>query len=163
MAAMSVQLRLPAEREVTKGVVYTKPWVVDLILDLVGYRPEADLATLVAVEPAAGEGAFLVPMVRRLLASLELHGRTIGDAKRALAAYELDGEASAWARELVVNELTGARIARREAERTAARWIVEGDYLLSSISGSPTGRTASGIQCPGPSSASWSWSKTSTR
>jgi hypothetical protein len=71
-------------------------------------------------------------MVRRLLASLELHGRTIGDAKRALAAYELDGEASAWARELVVNELAGAGIARREAEGTAAHWIVEGDYLLSS-------------------------------
>lgn len=29
-----------------KGVVYTKPWVVDLILDLAGYRPDRDLAGL---------------------------------------------------------------------------------------------------------------------
>lgn len=129
-----MQLRLPSEAREAKGVVYTKPWVVDLILDLVGYRAEADLATLVAVEPAAGEGAFLVPMVRRLLASLQLHGRSIGEAKRALLAYELDGEAAAWARELVVDELADAGIARREAERTAAGWIVEGDYLLSSTS-----------------------------
>ncbi len=127
-----MQLRLPREAREAKGVVYTKPWVVDLILDLVGYRAEADLATLVAVEPAAGEGAFLVRMVRRLLASLQLHGRSLGDAKRALLAYELDGKASAWARELVVDELTDAGIARREAERTAAGWIVEGDYLLAS-------------------------------
>jgi hypothetical protein len=41
MVAVSMQLRLPAERGETKGVVYTKPWVVDLILDLVGYRPES--------------------------------------------------------------------------------------------------------------------------
>jgi adenine-specific DNA-methyltransferase len=132
MAAVSMQLRLPVEPREAKGVVYTKPWVVDLILDLAGYRAEADLATLVAVEPAAGEGAFLVPMVRRLLASLKLHRRSIGEAKGALLAYELDGEASAWARSLVVGELTGAGIGRREAERTAVRWVVEGDYLLSS-------------------------------
>src|SRR5262245_8512817 len=127
-----MQLRLPVEAREAKGVVYTKPWVVNLILDLVGYRAEADLAALVAVEPAAGEGAFLLPMVRRLLASLQLHGRTISAAKRALLAYELDGQAAAWARELVVAELTGAGVARREAERTAVGWVVEGDYLRSS-------------------------------
>jgi adenine-specific DNA-methyltransferase len=133
-AEAKVQLRLSSGAREAKGVVYTKPWVVDLILDLVGYRSDADLATMVAVEPAAGEGAFLVPMVRRLLTSLQLHERTVEDAKRALLAYELDSEASTWARELVVKELTDADIPRREAERTAAGWIVEGDYLLSSTS-----------------------------
>jgi adenine-specific DNA-methyltransferase len=133
-AEAKVQLRLPGASPEPKGVVYTKPWVVDLILDLVGYRADVDLATLVAVEPAAGEGAFLVPMVRRLLASLQVHERSLEEAKRAVLAYELDSEAVAWARELVVNELTNAGIPRREAERTAAGWIVEGDYLLSSTS-----------------------------
>jgi hypothetical protein len=125
---------LPGEAREAKGVVYTKPWVVDLILDLVGYRAAADLATMVAVEPAAGEGAFLVRMVRRLLASLQLHGRSIDEARRALLAYELDSEASAWTRELIAKELVAAGIAGREAERTAAGWIIEGDYLLSSTS-----------------------------
>src|SRR6266545_2238764 len=127
-----MQLRLPTEPRETKGVVYTKLWVVDLILDLVGYRVEADLAAMMAIEPAAGEGAFLVPMVRRLLASLKLHGHAIGEAKRALLAYELNSEAASWARELVIAELTGAGVTQREAERAAARWVVEGDYLLSS-------------------------------
>jgi adenine-specific DNA-methyltransferase len=84
-----VQLRLPGETHSAKGVIYTQAWVAELILDLVGYRADADLATLVAVEPAAGEGAFLIPMVRRLLASLQLHERSIEEAKRALQAYEL--------------------------------------------------------------------------
>ena len=44
-----------------KGVVYTKRWVVDLLLDLAGYRAENNLVDALAVEPAAGDGAFLGP------------------------------------------------------------------------------------------------------
>src|SRR6266851_5223911 len=62
-----------------RGVVYTKPWVVDLILDLAGYRADQDLAARYAVEPAAGQGAFLVPMARRLIASVQGHGRKLSD------------------------------------------------------------------------------------
>src|SRR5215472_14802691 len=64
-----------------RGAVYTRRWVVDLILDLVGYRPGEDLAGLHAVEPSAGDGAFLVPMTERLLASLRIHGRELSDAR----------------------------------------------------------------------------------
>ena len=39
-----------------KGVVYTKRWVVELLLDLAGYTVGANLVDAVAVEPAAGEG-----------------------------------------------------------------------------------------------------------
>jgi hypothetical protein len=52
------QLKLAEGAAEPKGVVYTKPWVVDLILDLVGYRAEEDLAGVVALERAAGEGAY---------------------------------------------------------------------------------------------------------
>ena len=47
-------------------MVYTKPWVVDLILDLAGYVADRDLVAARAAEPAAGAGAFVRPMVRRL-------------------------------------------------------------------------------------------------
>ena len=36
------------------GEVFTRRWVVDLILDLVGYTADRDLGGLVAVEPRAG-------------------------------------------------------------------------------------------------------------
>ena len=52
---------------VALGAIYTRPWTVELILDLAGYHPEADLVGALAVEPAAGDGAFLMPMVERLL------------------------------------------------------------------------------------------------
>ena len=78
-----------------RGVVYTRPWVADLILDLTGYRVEEDLAARYAVEPAAGEGAFLVPMVRRMIASGGAPGRKLSDASESIRAYEPDGDAAA--------------------------------------------------------------------
>ena len=42
---------VPTEK---KGAVYTRDWVVDFILDLVGYTSDRDLSDLFAVEPAAG-------------------------------------------------------------------------------------------------------------
>ena len=66
------------------GVVYTKSWMVELVLDLAGYVPERRLAELVALEPSAGDGAFLSAMVRRLVESCELHGIPLTEAGRAM-------------------------------------------------------------------------------
>ena len=128
---MNVQLRLPT-KPTEKGVIYTKPWVVDLILDLVGYRPSADLAALVALEPAAGAGAFLIPMLRRLLGSVHEHGRTLADTRDAIIAYELDRDSAILMRDLIVDELTAHGAAPRESRRLAEGWVVEADYLLDS-------------------------------
>lgn len=55
----------------SKGVAYTKRWVVGMLLDLAGYKSDANLADAVAVEPAAGDGAFLGPMIERLADSCQ--------------------------------------------------------------------------------------------
>jgi adenine-specific DNA-methyltransferase len=127
----------PAEAE-PRGVVYTRRWVADLILDLAGYQSEQDLAPRYAVEPAAGQGAFLVPMIRRLLASLKIHGRQLDDARDSICAYELDAESARQAAELAVQELQAHGVAASEARILAAGWVRTGDYLL----GSPGGRRA---------------------
>jgi hypothetical protein len=48
------------------GVVYTRPWVVEFVLDLAGYDPKENLVDAVVVEPCCGSGEFLEPLVRRL-------------------------------------------------------------------------------------------------
>ena len=118
----------PAE---TKGVVYTKRWVVDLLLDLVGYRAERNLVEAVAVEPAAGDGAFLGPIVERLAESCERLGRPISDSADSLIAYELDDASAVRARDLAAGTLVRHGVSRSEANRLAARWVRTGDYLFS--------------------------------
>lgn len=118
---------LPQEKH---GVVYTKRWVVDLILNLAGYVSDRDLVSTFAVEPAAGEGAFLVPMIERLLASCHRLGRPIADIATSLLAYELDHAAAEVTRARVRHVLHEFNVPPDEADYLVSSWIRTGDYLL---------------------------------
>src|SRR6476646_7601544 len=83
-----------------KGVVYTKRWVVELLLDLAGYRSEDNLVDAIAVEPSAGAGAFLGAMIERLMDSCERLGRSLSDCGHSLIAYEINEESAARVRAL---------------------------------------------------------------
>ena len=112
------------------GVVYTKPWVVELILNLSGYVEGPGLVDRLAIEPAAGAGAFLVGMARRLVASCLAAGRPLGDCSRSLIAYEIGEAAADSARSAVVDALVGLEVDHIEARSLAAGWVRRGDYLL---------------------------------
>jgi hypothetical protein len=122
----------PAVGPEAGGVVYTRPWVVNLILDLVGFRAEVDLADRRAVEPSAGRGAFLLPMIRRILASAVAHGRSLDDLRESIVAYELDADSADYAIELAERELLQYGANASEAREVAASWVRSGDYLLAS-------------------------------
>lgn len=115
-----------------KGIVYTKRWVVELLLDLAGFTVEKNLLEMVAVEPAAGDGAFLVPMVERLVECARRRGRPLTGCSQCLMAYELDSLSAARARELVQDVLTHSGVAPAEAEELSLNWVRTGDYLLDS-------------------------------
>ncbi len=68
-----------------RGAVFTRPEVVDFILDLVGYTPAADLTKRRILEPSCGHGEFLLAIVDRLLASCQRHHGGLADASNLLA------------------------------------------------------------------------------
>jgi adenine-specific DNA-methyltransferase len=112
------------------GEVFTKPWVVDLILDLVGYTSDRDLGSLVLVEPACGTGAFLLPVVDRLVASCERGGRDVASLDGAIRAFDVLETNAGPAREAVADRLTDAGLSRDEAARLARAWVTTSDFLL---------------------------------
>ncbi len=115
-----------------KGVVYTKSWVVELLLDLAGYRVEANLVDSVAVEPSAGIGAFLGPMIERLVESCRRLNRPLSDCSASLRAYELNSESAEKAHVLAVGILVTAGASAALAQSLATGWIHTGDYLFES-------------------------------
>ena len=117
-----------------KGVVYTKAWVVELLLDLADYRADKNLVDAVAVEPAAGDGAFLGPMIERLVASCRKLGRPLSDCRRSLTAYELDVASADRARALAVKVLAGCGVESSVAEILAGAWVRTVDYLFEASS-----------------------------
>jgi adenine-specific DNA-methyltransferase len=118
-------------RERLEGEVFTREWIVDLILDLAGYTEDQDLGVLLAVEPACGEGAFLGPMVRRLSRSCRAAGRSIADARHAIAASDLLADNVATARQRVTGILANEGWLARETAGLAEAWVTHRDYLLS--------------------------------
>ena len=116
-----------------KGVIYTKRWVVELLLDLAGYISSANLVDSVAIEPAAGEGAFLILMIERLLVSCERLDRNISDCCKSLIAYELDEVSAERARTLAAEVLRKHGVNASTAGDLAKSWVHTSDYLLDSI------------------------------
>src|SRR4051794_23121852 len=116
-----------------KGVVYTKRWVVELLLDLAGYRAENNLVDALAVEPAAGEGAFLTPMIERLLDSCRRLKKPLSACRESLIAYELDEESAGRARALATAILTKHGVKLTQAEDLAGSWVRTGDYLFEAM------------------------------
>ena len=115
------------------GEVFTRRWVVELILDLVGHVSSDDLALRLAVEPACGTGAFLGPVVGRLSASCRMHGRPITDAAGALQAFDLLPRNVAASRKLVTGLLEADGWDSADVRQVVAGWIQTADYLLHPV------------------------------
>ena len=119
----------------THGEVFTRRWVVDLILDLAGYRAADDLGASVIVEPACGAGAFLVPIAERLAESCRRYGRSLADVGQAIRAFDvLDRNVDA-ARESVATRLVELGQPADVAESLSSQWVSRGDFLLSDCGG----------------------------
>lgn len=126
--ALSVPESLKAA--VQHGEVFTRRWVVDAILDLVGYTAERDLAALRILEPACGQGAFLGAIAARISASCRTHNRSLLDAIHAVEAFDLVEQNIAHSREAVSAQLISDGWESSDAEKVVCSWIKHGDFLL---------------------------------
>ncbi|MEU5393542.1 Eco57I restriction-modification methylase domain-containing protein [Streptomyces iakyrus] len=120
---------LPTEA-VEHGEVFTRRWVVDLILDLLGYTADKDLCDVKLVEPACGSGAFLTAVASRISASCRTHDRPIADASTAVRALDLLERNVQKSRTVVEKQLVDEGWRTEEARKVAASWVEQGDYLL---------------------------------
>lgn len=125
-------LPVALQEAVRHGEVFTRRWVVELILDLVGYTADRDLAGLRLVEPACGQGAFLGPIVERLSKSCRAHGRSLSDAAGAIRAMDLLDENVKQSLILVRDRLTSDGWDHGEVDAVAQGWVCQGDYLALS-------------------------------
>ena len=120
-----------AEPDADFGEVFTKRWVVDFILDLIGYTPERDLFACTIVEPSCGSGAFLLPMVARLIASCEIFGRNVADAPDAIRAFDLLDANATLSRKSAIVQLVDSGVEQHAAEELGRSWVQVGDFLLT--------------------------------
>jgi adenine-specific DNA-methyltransferase len=121
----------PLDDATEHGEVFTRRWIVDLILDLSGYTADRDLGGLMAVEPSCGAGAFLVPIVERLIASCLQHGRELTDVGGALRAFDLLPANAELAQKAVAKALADSGMTDGAADEISRQCVRRGDFLLS--------------------------------
>lgn len=74
-----------------EGDVFTSPKVVRYILDLIGYTSDKNLSQYNILEPSCGEGAFLIEIIHRILASARLHNfDPCPIIENNIVAYDID-------------------------------------------------------------------------
>lgn len=120
---------LAISKAVNNGEIFTRHWIVNLVLDLVEYKSGIDLAEKTIVEPSCGTGAFLAEIARRLSTSLKLHGKSLEDADGSIKAWDLLVDNAEASKKLVVEVLRGEGWGKAESIKAAEKWISAGDFL----------------------------------
>ncbi|MBJ6725405.1 Eco57I restriction-modification methylase domain-containing protein [Geomesophilobacter sediminis] len=137
VAAAVEQLSASTNPE-SRGAIFTRTEVVEFILDLVGYTTEKPLHRCRLLEPSFGEGDFLLPIVRRLLASWRQFGSTqnaFGELGGAIRGVELHRDSFDLTRGAVISLLVGEGVSKEAAEALSGRWLTCDDFLLSPLDG----------------------------
>ena len=112
----------------THGVVLTKPHIVELILDLAGYSQDRDLPSMRILEPACGQGAFLVPAVGRLMVAANAAREKSAKLTDCVRDFDIDDEHVQVSRAAVAETLRAHGVT--DAAKLAEAWIRQGDFLL---------------------------------
>lgn len=128
-------MSVAAAGEVEYGEVFTRRWVVETILDLVGYTPDKDLANSRLLEPSVGSGAFFVPIVERLLLSAQEHNFPLEDLADAFFGFDLQSEHVETCKVKAIEMLTSAGVGPERALQISNCWLRQGDFLLEELSG----------------------------
>lgn len=118
-----------------RGAIFTRPEVVEFILDLVGYTPDQPLHRRRLLEPAFGHGDFLLPSIDRLLRAWRAdrpprHER-LSLLEQALRGVELHQASFLETQGRVEARLKEERFSSAEIERLLTSWLLHGDFLLS--------------------------------
>ena len=111
----------------SRGEVFTKPDVVDFILDVTDWRVGRNLIKKRLLEPSCGSGEFVVSAIRRLLA--DSPKATASELLPCIRAVEVSREAyeALWSR--VEEALATHGFCDTEREALLDAWLLHADFL----------------------------------
>lgn len=123
-------MTLASSETVNYGEVFTRRWVVEVLLDLAGYTADRDLSSVRLLEPSCGSGAFLGPVAERLIASAQIRGHDLSSLSGAIRAFDLQAEHVAASRALCRELLMSADAPESVAWTLAQTWVRHADFLI---------------------------------
>ena len=93
----------------------------------------ANILSLRLLEPAAGHGAFLVPLISKLARACRAQKRSYATLSKCIRAYEIDPFVAASLREKCTDSLCENGVPTEIAKRVARYWVRNEDFLEAKI------------------------------
>lgn len=115
-----------------RGAVHTRPEVAEFVLDAVGWLKACPLESFRLLEPSAGEGDFLLPVVERLISRVSPDDMAIGNC---LCAIEVNRAALQVCRDRIESLLREHRWSLNAVRLLLDRWLVHDDFLAVPLDG----------------------------
>jgi len=92
-----------------------------------------NLLSLRLLEPAAGQGAFILPLVPKLVAACRSQKRSFRALNTIIRAYEIDPVVAAHLRTRCVRALSRAGVGNALAREIAKQWVRNEDFLGANL------------------------------
>lgn len=128
---LEVAERAYGHEEKARGAIFTKPAVVDFMLDLVGYTVDKPLHRMRLLEPSFGGGRFVLHAVDRLIETWKRDGRAEPlELRDALRAVELDAETFESFSQTLQQHLTQSGFSVADSKTLADSWLRHENFLL---------------------------------
>lgn len=122
--------------EKTRGAIFTRPAVVDFMLDLIGYTVDQPLHTMRLLEPSFGGGRFVLHAVDRLVQSWRAAGSNdVQELQNALCAVELNASTFLEFRDILQERLFRYGLKPDDATMLISSWLHHQDFLLGAVEG----------------------------
>jgi type I restriction-modification system DNA methylase subunit len=120
-----------------RGAIFTRPEVVDFILDLAGYTVDQPLHQRRLLEPSFGGGDFLLAAAKRLFAAYRKRDGSDAahELRDAIRGVELHRDTFLTTNARLKAELREAGLSIADAESLAHAWLTQGDFLLADLPG----------------------------
>lgn len=118
--------------ETDKGQIYTRPDVVDFMLDVIGLRDAEDLENVRILEPSCGEGEFVVAIAKRLVCA-PMKKPTITQLMGKVLAIDLVVASLEITKSRVRKLLVDNGYLVCDIDRLLCDWFLVGDFLLEDI------------------------------
>lgn len=112
-----------------KGQVYTRPEVVEFMLTAMGLNSHDALLNARILEPACGEGRFVLAMVDKLV-NLPAQRPSVAQLENALLAVDVSANSLKTSKEKVAMLLEKRGYSHSEIEHLLNRWFIAADFLL---------------------------------
>lgn len=122
--------RLKAAPAEERGAIFTRPEVVDFMLDLVGYTPDRPLWRFRLLEPSFGGGEFLLRAVERLLEASQKAKIQARELASAIQAVELHRDTFDHTRDGLAKLLRDKKVPAAQATMLLQAWLKNADFLL---------------------------------